>query len=119
MEMNKNNNKKLNIEYKIYQFVKEIPNEFFQWCLENKLYKLQDSGELYLVPLWFNEVFFDDKNGNEIIVLCEPELPEDITIDDNKNVYKTIVVNKQDLFGEQTNISISIGFLEIVNLYVS
>ncbi len=86
-----------------------ILNPCIDDLLENKLYKLQDNGELYLVPLWFNEVFFDDKNGNEIIVLCEPELPEDITIDDNKNVYKTITVHKQDLFGEQTNISILIG----------
>jgi DnaJ domain len=76
--------------------------------LDNNLYKLQDDGELYLVPLWFKEVFFDDKDGNEIIVLCEPELPEDITIDDNKNVYKTIHIVKDELFNNNA-ISFTVG----------
>jgi hypothetical protein len=54
--------------------------------LNNNLYKLYVNNELYLVPLWYNEIYFDN-SGNEIIVLCEPDLPEGIKIDDDNNIY--------------------------------
>lgn len=53
--------------------------------LNNNLYKLYVNDELFLVPLWNNESYFDG-SGCEIIVICEPELPENITIDDDYNV---------------------------------
>ena len=54
--------------------------------LNNNLYKLFVNEQLYLVPLWFNEVYFDG-SGNEIIVLCEPELDKNVKIDDDNNIY--------------------------------
>jgi curved DNA-binding protein CbpA len=53
--------------------------------LNNNLYKLHINGELFLVPLWHNESYFDG-SGCEIIVICEPELPENILIDEDNNV---------------------------------
>ena len=53
--------------------------------LNNNLYKLNINNELFLVPLWHNESYFDG-SGCEIIVICEPELPEHISIDDENNL---------------------------------
>jgi len=78
----------------------------------NNLYKLYVDDKLYLVPLWCNEVYFDG-SGCEIIVLCEPELPENVTIDDNNNIYTEIIVNIQvdlyKLLKNEMNIVINIG----------
>lgn len=56
--------------------------------LNNNLYKLYVNGELYLVPLWHNESYFDG-SGCEIIVICDPELPESVEIDDDNNIFIT------------------------------
>ena len=55
----------------------------------NNFYKLYNNNKLYLVPLWHKESCFDG-SGNEIIVICEPELPDGIEIDDDNNLYTTV-----------------------------
>lgn len=50
---------------------------------QNNIYKLNYNGEYYLVPLWHNELHFDKNN---IIVLCNPTLPDDVLIDENNNI---------------------------------
>ena len=61
--------------------------------LNNNFYKLHIDETLYLVPLWKYESYFDS-SCCEIVVLCEPELPEGMKIDDDNNLYikKTIHV---------------------------
>lgn len=86
-----------------------ILNPSIEDLIENNLYKLKDEGELYLVPLWHKEIYFDDKDDNNIIVICEPQLPEHIFIDENNNLVVKIVVAKEFLFDEDTNISFLIG----------
>jgi hypothetical protein len=53
--------------------------------INNNVYKLNINNELFLVPLWNNESYYDS-SGCEIIVICEPELPADITIDEDNNI---------------------------------
>ncbi len=90
--------------------------------LNNNMYKLYVNDKLYLVPLWYGEVYFDnlnnDNNGkendnNEIIVLCEPELPEGVKIDDDNNIYieKTINIQSElpSLVLNNESITIEIG----------
>ena len=55
--------------------------------IDHNIYKLFVDDELYLVPLWHNELYFDAPDGTEIIVLCQPKLPTNITIDENNNIY--------------------------------
>lgn len=55
--------------------------------VEHNIYKLDIDGQVYLVPLWHNELYFDAKDGSEIVVLCQPKLPTNITIDDNNNLF--------------------------------
>lgn len=81
--------------------------------MEHSIYKLYVDDELYLVPLWHNELYFDGKNGSEIIVLCQPKLPENINIDENNNIYyeKTIKICDElvDLIKNNKCVSLSIG----------
>jgi hypothetical protein len=60
--------------------------------LDCNIYKLYVNEQLFLVPLWHNEMYFDDTLGNDMIVLCKPELPEQLTIDDNNNLYYNLLV---------------------------
>lgn len=75
--------------------------------LNNNLYKLNINNELFLVPLWHNESYFDG-SGCEIIVICEPELPECISIDDDNNI---IVERKIYDYHEIHNIILNDGFI--------
>jgi len=94
--------------------------------MNNNLYKLHVDDILYLVPLWHNESYFDGKNGKEIIVICEPELPENIKIDDDNNIHTEIKIFIQNdlkkMIIENEKINIDIGdkkyWIEICNLYM-
>jgi curved DNA-binding protein CbpA len=80
--------------------------------MNNNLYKLYVNDALYLVPLWHNESYFDG-SGCEIMVICEPELPKGITIDDDNNVYvETVIYGYNDLVSlilEDGTIQVDIG----------
>lgn len=67
--------------------------------LESNIFKLQVDDQLYLVPLWHNELYFDAKSldGGEIIVLCNPELPENMTIDEDNNIHILLDLDGQNL----------------------
>lgn len=85
--------------------------------LENNIYKLYVDKQLFLVPLWHNELYFDylDKNTNttkELIVLCEPSLPDNLFIDENKNIHIEINVtfdDMKDLIVNNNNINCAVG----------
>ena len=62
--------------------------------LENNIFKLYVDDQMYLVPLWHNELYFETKKqdgeiNSEIIVLCNPELPEELVIDEDNNIHVT------------------------------
>ena len=95
-----NNRSVLHLSQEILEVIREIVvkkydnvdvyklNPSINDLLNNNLYKLYVHDELYLVPLWHNESYFDG-SGCEIIVICEPELPEGIQIDDDNNIFIT------------------------------
>jgi hypothetical protein len=89
--------------------------------LNNNFYKLYLDNELYLVPLWHNESYFDG-SGCEIIVMCEPELPECIKIDDENNIHTEIFIDlKNDipiLLKNNRNLIVKIGDNEFT-IYLS
>lgn len=64
-----------------------ILNPTLKDLIENNMYKLYVDDKLYLVPLWHNEMYFDAPDGSEIIVLCKPELPDHVTIDEDNNIH--------------------------------
>lgn len=80
--------------------------------MNNNVYKLYVNDTLYLVPLWHNEAYFDG-SGCEIMVICEPELPTGVTLDDDNNIYvETIIHASDDLVGiilENRSIQVKVG----------
>lgn len=54
--------------------------------LDNNIFKLYVDDQLYLVPLWHNELYFDSPSG-DIIVLCNPELPANMELDEDNNIH--------------------------------
>jgi curved DNA-binding protein CbpA len=54
--------------------------------LNNNIYKLSVNDEICYVPLWIGESYFDI-SGCEVIVLCEPDIPNNILIDDYNNIH--------------------------------
>jgi len=56
-------------------------NDLFQ----NNVYKLEIDSKLYFVPLWHSEMYFD----SDIIVKCNPDLPENVEIDEDNNLVIT------------------------------
>ena len=77
---------------------------------DNNLYKLYIDDDLYLVPLWHNELYFEN-NGSEIIVICVPDISDNIVIDDENNIHINININVETL----TNIILK---NEIIDIYL-
>ena len=91
-----------------------ILNPSIDDLLDNNIYKLYVDEQLYLAPLWHNELYFEDLNKNDIIVLCIPELSEDISIDENNNIHCNLLVafEKEMIINEQINqgdLNVNIG----------
>ena len=61
--------------------------------LENNIYKLLVDEKTYLVPLWHSELYFDAPDGSEIIVLCQPKISDELTIDENNNIHLIKSIN--------------------------
>jgi hypothetical protein len=73
--------------------------------LEHNVYKLYHENELFLVPLWHSELYFEC-GQKEIIVLCEPQLDSGMSIDEDNNLFLEIKINL-DL--DRTHIPVTIG----------
>lgn len=73
-----------------------ILNPSIDDLFENNIYKITLFEKKYLVPLWHNELYFEGVSG-EIIIKCVPELPENMSIDENNNllVYLNINLTKE------------------------
>ena len=82
----------------VMEYYKLNPN--IDDLFENNVYKLYVNEQLFLVPLWHNELYFESSelnNFKEIIVSCEPELSKNIKIDENNNLIVKIEFNSFDL----------------------
>ena len=87
-----------------------ILNPSIDDLLDNNIYKLYLDDQLYLAPLWHNELYFEDPDKNDIIVLCVPQLPEDITIDENNNIHCNLLVAfDKEMLLDQNVINVNIG----------
>jgi hypothetical protein len=89
--------------------------------LESNIFKLQVDDQLYLVPLWHNELYFDAKSldGGDIIVLCNPELPENMTIDEDNNLHVLLDLDGQNLLDLIKKEQGSNAFAQGSNAFVS
>jgi hypothetical protein len=81
--------------------------------LLDRVYILQENGHSYYIPLWHSELHFKkagaagaagagaDRRESEIIVLCDPEFPDNVSIDDNNNLTISLDVDVRELFLNQ------------------
>jgi curved DNA-binding protein CbpA len=80
--------------------------------IDNNFYKLYVDNQLYLVPLWHNESYYDG-SGCEIIVICEPELPNGMKLDDDNNLYIETEISAYndlpDMLINNQDISVDVG----------
>lgn len=53
---------------------------------ENNIFQLKINESYVYVPLWHHEMYYD-VSGHEIIVICDPDLPSEIKIDEDNNIY--------------------------------
>jgi len=76
--------------------------------LNDKLYKLNLENTTYLVPLWHNEIWYDGKKeGEDIIVFCNPIIPENMFVDSDNNLHVKISISlNSSLLNESYNINI-------------
>lgn len=66
-----------------------ILNPSLDNLLDSEIYILNHSGETYYIPLWHDEVSYE--NGeNTLIVKCIPQLPSHIYIDEFNNIHINI-----------------------------
>lgn len=99
------------VESKIQNDVIIKLNPSLSDMLLDKVYVLNESGHAYYIPLWHNQLHFKYKSCEEyisvteqdaeLIVICEPEIPKHITIDENNHIYINTDVNICELFKNQ------------------
>ena len=86
--------------------------------LEDKIYRLNYLGNDYYVPLWHNELIFDNIRNeyDNLIVKVIPDLSENIYIDDDNNIKYKIVLNTNKLkeIHDLGYLDISIGNRNII-----
>jgi hypothetical protein len=76
-----------------------ILNPTLDDLFENNVYKLKINEFKYVVPLWHNELVYDN-SGNDIYVKCIPILPENIVIDDKNNIHIDCEYNVFEIWNE-------------------
>jgi hypothetical protein len=65
-----------------------ILNPSIDDLFDNNIYKLTINNNIYFVPLWYSELYFDNVDSpNSIIVKCIPELPDNIQINENNDLF--------------------------------
>jgi len=81
--------------------------------LMDRVYVLNECGKTYYIPLWHGELHFNhvndvaadnaaaDTNVISIIVICQPELPDNVSIDEFNNMYISLDVSICELFTKQ------------------
>jgi hypothetical protein len=84
-----------------------ILNPTIDDLFENNVYKLKVNGFTYVVPLWHNELVYDN-SGNDIYVKCVPVLPENIEIDDKSNIHVLYESTFQELW-ETEYLTVHVG----------
>tara|TARA_B110000967_G_scaffold204091_1_gene245964 strand:+ start:2324 stop:3232 length:909 start_codon:yes stop_codon:yes gene_type:complete len=66
-----------------------ILNPLLDDLLLDNIYILHFEEQKYYIPLWHDEVYYNH-NNNQLVVKCIPELPENISLDNNNNLIITI-----------------------------
>ena len=66
-----------------------------QDLVSNNLYKLNENGKQYLIPVWNHELIYEN-GDSELCVQCVPEIDENVEIDINNDIH----IKKEYLIGD-------------------
>ena len=72
----------------IYQVNPSLKN-----LLYNDIYPLHHNNETIYIPLWHKELLHKD-----ILIKCDPILPDNITIDDYNNIHYKLILSSDNIF---------------------
>ena len=122
-----NNKSILHISDKLVEKVKEIILEKYKdvmiYILKptlnelfgDRIFKLEIIEKTFLVPLWHSELEFD----KDVIVKCIPNLPENITIDENNNLIVNIKTKFSSLLEKNyINVNVNNLFIPVNELFI-
>jgi hypothetical protein len=84
-----------------------ILNPTLDDLFENNLYRLKVNNHTYIIPLWHNELVYDN-SGNDIYIKCNPILPENIDIDEKNNLLVNVEFKISDIW-DRDIIEIPVG----------
>lgn len=68
--------------------------------INDKIFKLDYNNTTFYVPLWSNEIIFEDVSGNDITIKCIAELPENLYIDENNILHVNIKKDIKELLDD-------------------
>jgi len=77
-----------------------ILNPSLDDLLKDNVYMLNVDGEKYFIPLWHDELYYKH-NDRDLIVKCIPDLPENISLDNNNNIIINIFHNICNLMSRE------------------
>jgi len=85
------------VEQKLDNIIVLNPN--LDDLFNQSVYKLKVGDETCLVPLWHNELIYDK---HKLQVQCEPELPENVQLDEYNNVHVWIKYGIHEIWEKET-----------------
>jgi len=84
-----------------------ILNPTIDDLFEDNLYRINVNGFIYIIPLWHNELIYDN-SGCDVYVKCLPILPDNIDIIVNNNIVVNIILTIDQILKEDV-LKIKIG----------
>jgi hypothetical protein len=83
--------------------------------IKNNIYKLEYDGQFFYVPMWHDEVYFDNCN---LVVKCKPVLSDSIAVDDENNLIVNKIVRLSNTLLQLQEIEISIGKVDPKKIFI-
>ena len=74
-----------------------ILNPLLKDLINDNIFKLDVDDKEFYVPLWHHELHFSLQD-KDLIVRCEPEIPENVWINERNDIYLTIQISINELF---------------------
>jgi len=74
-----------------------ILNPTLAVLFNDNIFKLEVDDKEFYVPLWHHELHFSLQD-KDLVVRCEPEIPENVWINERNDIYLTIQISINELF---------------------
>ena len=89
-----------------------ILNPTIHDLLEDNLYRLTINNGTYVIPLWHNELVYDNC-GNDIYVKCNPILEDDMRLDESNNLHTSKTLKISEIWDKE-EVMIKIHNIELM-----